>query len=116
LLYLDSGVFIFAALSREAVGSRARQLLKTVSEGKEEASSCALTFDEVVWVVQKHRPREDPIAASQSFLALLNLTVLSVGQDPLFAALSMMRRYALHPRWSADAHFDRVKEIRRNPI
>lgn len=132
MLYLDSGVFIYAALSREPVGSRARQLLKKVSDGNEEASSCALTFDEVVWVVQKHRSREDSLAAGQSFLALPNLTVLSVGQDSLFAALSMMQRYALHPRdaihasvavlnrcsaiVSTDAHFDRVKEIRRQPI
>jgi len=132
LLYLDSGVFIYAALSREPVGIRARQLLQEVSDGNEDASSCALTFDEVVWVVQKHRRREDSIAAGQSFLTLPNLTVLSVGQDAVFAALSMMQRYALHPRdaihasvavlngcstiVSTDAHFDRVKEVRRNPI
>jgi predicted nucleic acid-binding protein len=132
LLYFDSGVFIYAALSREPVGNRARQLLQRVSDGDEEAGSCTLTFDELVWVVQKHRSREDALAAGQSFLALRNLNVFSVGQDSLFAALSVMQRYALHPRdaihasatvlnrcsaiVSADAHFDRLKEIRRKPI
>ena len=132
MLYLDSGVFIYAALSREQIGSRARQLLRRVSDGHEETSSCALTFDEVVWVVQKHRSREDALAAGQSFLALPNLTVFSLGQDALFAALSLMRQYRLDPRdaihasiailnrcsaiVSADAHFDGLKEIPRKPI
>jgi len=132
LLYLDSGVFIYAALSREAVGNRARQLLQKVSAGHEEASSCALAFDELTWVVQKHRSREDALAVGQSFLALPNLSVFSVGQDSLFAALSLMQKYPLDPRdaihastailnrcsaiVSADAHFDRLKEITRKPI
>lgn len=132
MLYLDSGVFIYAALSREAIGNRARQLLRKVSDGQEEAGSCALTFDEVTWVVQKYRSREDALAAGQSFLALPNLTILSVGQDSLFASLSLMQRYALDPRdaihaasailnrcsfmVSDDTHFERLREITRKPI
>jgi hypothetical protein len=91
-------VFIYAALSREPVGNRARQLLQRVSDGDEEAGSCTLTFDELAWVVQKHRSREDALAAGQSFLVLRNLNVFSVGQDSLFAALSVMQRYALPTR------------------
>jgi predicted nucleic acid-binding protein len=132
MLYLDSNVFIYAALSREAIGTRARQLLQKVRDGQEEAGSCSLTFDEVVWVVQRHRSRGDAIAAGQSFLALANLRILGVDQDSLFAALSLMNRYPLHPRdaihastaiasgcsaiVSSDNHFDRVNEITRKPI
>lgn len=132
MLYLDSGVFTYAALSRESIGNRARQLLEKIRDGHEEASSCALTFDEVVWVVQKHRSREDGLAAGRSFLALPNLTVLSLGQDSLFSALSLMQKYLLDPRdaihasvailnrcssiVSADAHFDRLMEIPRKSI
>jgi len=132
LLYLDSGVFIYAALSREQVGNRARQLLRKVKEGKEEAASCALTFDEVAWAVQKHRSREDSVAAGQAFLTLPNLTIFSLGRDVLFASLSLMKAHRFDPRdaihasaamlngcsaiVSADTHFDRLKEIPRRPI
>lgn len=132
MLYLDSGVFIYAALSREPIGNRARRLLQKVRDGQQEACSCALTFDEVVWVVQKHRSREDALAAGHAFLGLPNLTVLSLGQDSLFSALSLMQQYPLDPRdaihastailnrcsaiVSADAHFDRLTEIPRKTI
>ncbi len=132
MLYLDSGVFIYAALSREAVGNRARALLQKVSEGREDAASCSLSFDELVWVVKKHRTREDAMAAGKSFLALSNLRILAVDQDSLFSALSLMRRYSLDSRdaihasaailsgcssvVSADTHFDRVNGITRKPI
>ena len=132
MLYLDSNVFIYAALSREAIGTRARRLLQRVRDGQEEASSCSLTFDELVWIVQRHRSREDAIAVGQSFLALANLRILGIDQDSLFAALSLMNRYPLHPRdaihasaaiasgcsaiVSSDNHFDRLNEIARKPI
>jgi predicted nucleic acid-binding protein len=132
MLYFDAGVFIYAALSREAIGKRARSLLQKVRDGREEAASCTLAFDEVIWVVGKHRSREDAITAAAAFLALPNLKLLAVNQDSLFSALSLMRRYSLDPRdaihastailnkcsaiVSADAHFDYVVEMPRKPI
>jgi predicted nucleic acid-binding protein len=132
MLYLDAGVFIYAALSRDAIGKRARSLLEKVRDGREEAASCALAFDEVIWVVGKHRSREDAITAAAAFLGLPNLKLLPVNQDSVFSALTLMRRYFLDPRdaihvstaivnrcsaiVSADAHFDYVTEIPRKPI
>ena len=107
-------------------------LLRKVSDGQEDAGSCALTFDELVWVVGKHRSREDALAAGKSFLALPNLRVFGVNQDSLFSAASLMERYPLDPRdaihastailngcsviISSDRHFDRLAEIKRKPI
>jgi predicted nucleic acid-binding protein len=132
LIYLDAAVFIYAALSRDGIGRRARALLEKVRDGKEEAASCTLAFDEVIWVVGKHRSRQDAIDSAAAFLALPNLKLLPVNQDSLFSALNLMRRYALDPRdaihvstaiinncstiVSADAHFDYVTEIQRRPI
>ena len=132
MLYLDSAVFAYAALNREATGNRARQLLRKVTGGHEEAGSCSLTFDELVWVVRKHRAREDAIAAGESFLTLPNLRVLAVDQDTIFSAVTLMRRYPLDPRdaihasaaianecsaiVSSDVHFDQLKEITRQTI
>jgi predicted nucleic acid-binding protein len=132
MLYLDAGVFIYAALNRQSLGKRARALLQKVSDGRIEAASCTLAFDEVIWVVAKHRSREDAITAAAAFLAIPNLKLLAVNQDSLFSALTLMRRYTLDPRdaihastaiinrcqaiVSADTHFDYVVEIPRRPI
>jgi len=132
MLYLDSGVFIYAALSREAIGKRARLLLQKVRDGKEEAGASALTFDELVWIVRRHRSREDAMAAGEAFLAAPNVRILEINHDTILSAASLMRRYPLDPRdaihastaiihrcsviVSSDTHFDRVKEIRRIAI
>jgi len=132
MLYLDAGVFIYAALNREGIGKRARSLLEKVRDAREEAASCTLAFDEVIWIVGKHRSRKDAIDAAAAFVALPNLKLLPVNQDSLFSALNLMRRYSLGPRdaihasaaiqnncsaiVSADAHFDYVAEIPRKPI
>ncbi len=132
MFYLDAGVFIYAALSRGAIGRRARSLLQKVHDGREEAASCTLAFDELMWVVGKHRSREDTITAAAAFLALPNLKLLAVNQDSLFSALTLMRRYSLDPRdaihastaiinrcsaiVSSDPHFDDVVEIPRKRI
>jgi len=132
LIYLDAGVFIFAALNQEAIGRRARTLIQRVSDGKEEAASCALSVDELVWVVGKHRSRDDALAAGNAFLSIPNLKLLPVNQDTLFSAMTLMRRYGLDPRdaihastallnrctaiVSADPHFDPLVEIPRKKI
>jgi len=125
-------VFIFAALNREAIGRRARSLIQRVNDGKEEAGSCALSVDEVIWVVGKHRSREDALAAGTALLSVPNLKLLPVNQDAVFSALTLMRRYDLDPRdaihastalmnrctaiVSADPHFDPIVEIPRRRI
>lgn len=68
--YLDSNVFIYAALNQEDIGDRARSLLKEVQEGKQPASTSALTFDELVWAVKKHRDLEEAVIAGEAFLGL----------------------------------------------
>jgi len=129
---LDAGVFIFAALNRQSIGKRARSLIQRISEGKEEAASCALAVDEIIWVVAKYRAREDAVAAGRAFLNLPNLKILPVNQDTIITALTLMRRYELDPRdaihastallngcneiVSADAHFDTLVEIPRKMI
>ena len=132
MIYLDAGVFILAALNQQSLGRRARSLIQRVSEGKEEAASCALSIDEVIWVVGKHRSRDDALSAGRAFLSVPNLKILPVNQDTLISALTLIRRYELDPRdaihastallnrcttiISADPHFDTIVEIPRKMI
>lgn len=132
MLYLDANVFIYAALNRDDIGDRARSLLREVQRGKMPAASSALTFDELVWAVKRHRGFEDAITAGEAFLNMPNLRFVDVNGDLLSSALELIRRYQLDPRdsihaasalsenaktiVSADEHFDKIKEIRRRTI
>jgi len=129
MIYLDSNVFIYAALNADGLGSKMRQLLARVEEGSESAASSALTFDELVWVVGKHREKEDAWEAGRAFLELRNLKIVDVGPTVLASALEIMRKYDLAPRdgihaasaltqgiktmISSDGHFDKIEGLRR---
>lgn len=132
MLYIDSNVFIYAALSTEEEGDKARGLLEKIQEGKERAITSALTFDELVWVVKKHRNVEDAVSAGEAFLNFPNLRLVLVNGELLVLALSLIKNYNLDPRdaihaataimektkivVSTDAHFDKIKELRRKPL
>lgn len=132
MIYLDANVFIYAALNLEEVGDRARTLLREIQQGKMLAFSSALTFDELVWAVKRHRRLEDAIVAGEAFLSINGLKLVDVNGDLLSLALGLMRKYRLDPRdsihaasaisenaemiVSTDKHFDKVKEIRRQVV
>lgn len=132
MLYLDSNVFIHATLNMKEIGERARALLRKVQQGEEAASSSVLTFDELVWAVNKYRSIEDAINAGEAFLNFPNLKLTIVDGELLALALNLIRKYKLDPRdsihaataileraeviVSTDIHFDKIKEIKRNPL
>lgn len=132
MLYIDSNVFIYAALDAEGIGEKARALLLKVQQGEEQASSSALTFDELVWAVKKYRTVEDAVNAGEVFLNFPNLRLTLVNGELLALALNLIRKYRLDPRdsihaataileraeaiVSTDTHFDKIKEIRRKPL
>jgi hypothetical protein len=132
MLYLDSNVFLYAILNDEELGERARNLLREVQSGRENASSSALTFDEIVWVVKKYRTLKDAIRAGEAFLNFPNLKLVTVNGDLLALALNLIKKYGLRPRdsihaasaiankteviVSTDEDFDKVKELSRKPL
>lgn len=132
MLYLDSNVFLYAALNNEEIGNKARNLLKKVQLGKERACSSALTFDEMVWVVKKYRSLRDAIIAGEAFLNFPNLKLVTVNGDLLALALSLIRKYSLDQRdsihaasalsnkvktiVSTDEHFDKIVELHRKTL
>jgi predicted nucleic acid-binding protein len=132
MLYLDSNVFIYAALSVDEIGEKARALLRKVQRGEEQASSSMLTFDELVWAVKKYRTIEDAINAGEAFLNFPNIKLTIVDGELLTLALNLIRKYKLDPRdsihaatailekaeaiISTDPHFDKIKETQRKPL
>ena len=103
MIYIDSNVFIFAALNNEELGNSAKLILEKVENRSIEASTSSLTFDEVVWIVKKNRSFEDAVSIGEAFLVMEGLHLVDVNQDLLALAISIMKKYKTDPRDSIHA-------------
>ncbi len=131
MLYLDSNVFIYAAVNTQVLGENARALLQKIQLGEEKAETSALTFDEVFWAVKKHS-HEAALEACQALLNFPNLEIVPVDRELVLQALRLIEEHHLAPRdaihaataiadkadiiVSADAHFDKLKEPKRRSL
>ena len=128
MLYLDSNVFVYAAINTKDLGENARELLQKIQQGEMQAETSALTFDEVFWAVKKF----DLDAAFEACHALLNfpnLDIVPVDRELVVFALQLIKEHHLAPRdaihaataivgkadalVSTDAHFDKIEELKR---
>ncbi len=131
MIYIDSNVFIYAILNTEELGEKARSLLQGIQQGEEKAETSALTFDELFWAIKK-LDFEAALEAAQAFLNFPNLEIVSVDRDLSLSALQIIKQYHLAPRdaihaataiaskaeavVSTDAHFDKIKELKRRSL
>ena len=129
MIYLDSNLFIYAALSEGRKGRWSRDLVRRVAEGRDEAVTSALTVDEVVYQVRKSRGLEPSVEAGEALLQMAHLTVAPADTETLWKSLDLGRRLGLYPRdaihaatalirgisdvISEDADFDEVEGLQR---
>jgi predicted nucleic acid-binding protein len=129
MIYLDANVFLSAILNREDEGEKARDLLQKLQKAEIVAATSALSFDEVFWIVRKHRGFISALKAAKTLLEIPNLTFLEISDQTLWSAYNLAEKYRLDPRdaihiacaldhaiftiISEDEHFDKVKEIKR---
>jgi predicted nucleic acid-binding protein len=129
MIYLDANVFLSAILNQEDEGEKARDLLQKLQKAEIVAATSALSFDEVFWIVKKHRGFISALKAAKTLLEIPNLTFLEVNDQTLWSAYNLAEKYRLDPRdaihvacaldhaiftiISEDEHFDKVKEIKR---
>lgn len=57
-MYIDSNIFIYAAIDNGEKGERARKVVEKVLNGEVKGSVSALVIDEVIWVVQRMTDRD----------------------------------------------------------
>jgi uncharacterized protein len=129
VIYLDSNVFIYAALGGGKEGGWCRDLIRRIAEGEDESLTSALTVDEVVYQVRVSRGPEASIQAGEAVLQMAHLTIAPADAETLWKSLDLGRQLGLYPRdaihaatallrgtpelISEDADFDRVEGLRR---
>lgn len=131
--YLDATVFVYAALFQGPKSARAVDLLRTAAAAEDEFATCALTVDEVVHKLTKYLDRPAALAYGEKILTLPSLRLWPVGAQEARLALDLMRKHPhLRPRDAIhaavaraveaqaivtdDADFDRLLEVRREPL
>ena len=101
LIYLDSNIFLYPALydlKTVKKAAKAATLLQRVVEGRLEASTSVLTWDEVVWGVRKLLGKDVATHPGRSFLSLPNLKLLSFDFEMLLKAQEIVEKYSVKPR------------------
>jgi uncharacterized protein len=132
--YLDSNVFILAALSDSSKAAKAKDLIKKIITGHLEGVTSSLTIDEVVWVIWKEtKNRGIAIDEGLRMLQFDNLKIMGIDRNIIKNSLIFMNSYkSLKPRdavhlsaalsanasiiISDDSDFDDVKEIKRKSL
>lgn len=128
MIYLDANFFIFSNFDQTSRGENARKIEQSIAAGLK-ATTCALTLDEVMWVIIKNRRAEALRETVEDIYALPNLSIKEVSPMVPLDALSLMEEFDLKPRdaihaavmkssgiteiASDDPDFDRVKGIKR---
>ena len=132
--YLDSNVFILAALSDSPKAIRAKDIIRKVIMRELAAATCSLTIDEVVWAIWKEtKDKNLAIDEGLRILQFDNLKIIGVDSNIVKTSLHFMKQYkALKPRdaihlaaalsvgssviISDDSDFDDIKKVKRKAL
>ncbi|CAD7766795.1 MAG: hypothetical protein DNFNHJIP_00195 [Candidatus Argoarchaeum ethanivorans] len=52
-MYIDSNIFIFAAIDKGGLGQNCREIIKLINEKKITCAASYLVVDEVIWILKK---------------------------------------------------------------
>jgi len=128
-VYLDSNIFIYAAINSEKMGDNARQILQFMEEGRFSGATSFTAFEELLFVIFKERGKETAVEAGKAFLLLNNLELINFSKESMLCALDGISNYKLRPRdamhlaaiksksipyiLSEDSDFDSIQGIKR---
>lgn len=128
ILYIDSNIFIFAAIDRSELGDNCRKVLDKIQNTDLTCASSFLTIDEVIWVIKKKLGKENAVRIAKASLSLpvkwieVDRTIMfrmieyfnDNNLDPRESLhISSMREAGINTILSEDGDFDNVKGIKR---
>lgn len=99
LYYLDSNIFILPALYEGEKSDRAKKLIHDVIEGKIEAVTCSLTFDEITYIISKRSSRKAALKQAERIMEFPHLKIIDVKGKEIVSMLKYMHTYdKIQPR------------------
>jgi uncharacterized protein len=99
MIYLDTTVFVYAAVHTGPKADRARELLRAIKSRAEVATS-VMAVDELLWAVWKITgDRENAIDQAAALFRIGELQITPVTRSDSYQSLAAMRKYQhLRPR------------------
>ena len=132
MIYLDTNVFVHAALDMAEKGEMARKLLSMVEGGRLDAATSAITFSELIFVSLKNTDKEKSAENGEHLLSLDGLFVANLDRPTCRLALDTIRGLGLNPNdalhyatmkllgidemVTEDRDFSRAKDIKKYTI
>jgi len=128
-MYVDSNIFVFAALDSDERGENARKIIELAEDGKIAIFISPLVFDEVLQIIQKLTNKKVSEHIGRSLLSLsswldvtYNASVYAfeyyqTGLSPRDSMhTGIMRDYGITVILSEDSDFDSVPYIKRRTL
>ncbi len=127
-MYIDSNIFLFAALDTTELGDNCRKVLEMIQDQELTCASSFLTVDEVIWILKKKMGKEKAVKISKASLSLpvkwieIDRSIISgmIDQfedntlDPRDSLhLTSMKAAGINTILSEDTDFDKIKGIKR---
>ncbi len=127
-MYLDSNIFIFAAINPGKLGKNCREIMKLIDKQKISVATSCIVIDEVLWVLKRNIGKEDAIKIAKTILSMpikwirLDEAILletfeifeGTKLDPRDSIhISSMKNIGLTTIVSEDKDFDKVEGIER---
>jgi predicted nucleic acid-binding protein len=138
--FLDANIFVYAfykprkqlSEKEEAMKEQAQNIIRSISQGKEEVTTTVVHISEVVNILKHGMPKDALTQVILGLFMLDNVKVLDVTRDGYFAAVELSEDYTLDPNdalaldvmrqngigeiYSFDDHFNKIEGITRMPI
>jgi uncharacterized protein len=138
--FLDANIFVYAfykpkkplSEKEEAMKEQAQNIIRSISEGKEEVTTTVVHLSEVVNILKHGMPKDTLTQVMLGLFMLDNVKILDVTRDGYFAAvelsedynfdsndalaLDVMRQNGIGEVYSFDDHFSKIEGIVRIPI
>ena len=137
--FLDANVFIYAyykpkkqlTQKEKQMKEHAKNIIKSVSQGKEEVLMSVVHVSEVVNILKHGIPQEQLIVIIRGLFMLDNVTITGVTREAYFAAVELgddlkleandalavdiMKMNGVNEIYSFDEHFDQIDGVARLP-
>lgn len=138
--FLDANIFIYAYYKpkkqltekEESMKQQAKEIVRKISEGKEEVTTTVVHISEIVNILKKGLTKDQLTQTILGLFMLDNVTINDVTKEAYFAAIALGDDFKLEPNdalavdlmrqneiaeiYSFDEHFDRVDGITRLPL
>lgn len=129
MIYLDSNIFIYAAINNDRAGEKSRILIRKLLHEKRDIGTSSLTWDEIIYAIWKKEGKEKALLEGKKFLQFPDLILFKADTIILAKAQELAEYYSLKPRdaihaatalvngikeiASDDPDFDKVKQLKR---